>query len=128
MLSKTNMEKRAELLLRVGLAFVFAYAAIAAFRDPTAWVGFVPLWVSNIVPLELFMKIHAAGELALALWLLSGWKTYYAAVLSALAIAGIVVFNFGAMDLVFRDIGLFFAALGLAALSRESKAADELQR
>ena len=59
--------------LRVGLAFVFLYAGIAALGNPDAWSGSFPLWLT-----------------------------------------GVIVFNLGALDIVFRDVGLFFAALALA--------------
>jgi hypothetical protein len=75
----------------------------------------------------LFLKVHAGGELVLALWLLSGWKTYYAALLSALSAAGIVVFNLGALDVVFRDVGLLFAAGALVVLSRGRESEHGLQ-
>ena len=39
------------------------------------------------------------------------------ALLSALAFGGITFFNLGAMDILFRDLGLFFAALALAKIS-----------
>lgn len=104
-------------LLRSGLAIVFLYAAISAFLNPLAWVGFIPNFVKNIIPALLFLKIHSAAEIILALWLLSNKKTFYAAVVSALAMLSIVIFNITALEIVFRDIAILFGALALAVLT-----------
>jgi len=107
-------------LLRTGLAIAFLYAAVAAFLDPTSWIGFIPLWLRNIIPGEIFLIIHSVGEIALALWLLSGKKTYLAAWLAALAMFSIIIFNLGALDIVFRDVAIMFMAIALAILSRRN--------
>lgn len=103
----------ASLLLRIGLAFTFLYVAIASFLEPVNWIGFFPFEPSAFV-----FQAFSVFELFLALWLLSGVKTFFAALISAVLLAGIVVTNLGAMDIVFRDAGLFFAALALAVLSK----------
>ena len=112
-------QKLPSLFLRIGLAAVFIYAAIAAFLEPTSWIGFFPQWLRALAPDQLLLLGHSVSELILGLWLLSGWKTFYAALLSALVLVAIVVANPGMLDITFRDIGLFFAALALAALIRE---------
>ena len=56
-------------------------------------------------------------EIILGLWLLWGKKVVYPALLSAFAFGGIALFNLGAMYIVFRDVGLFFAALAIAKLA-----------
>ena len=117
-----KMEKRerfAVLILRVGLAFVFAYAAFGQLTNADVWIGFFPEFLRGFLSEGILLYSHAFGEIVLALWLLSGWKTVYPAVLSAIALAGIVVFNISAMDIVFRDIGLFLMAVALAVLSKE---------
>jgi len=50
---------------------------------------------------------------------LSGKKTYYVAVVSSVILAGIVLTNLGAMIIIFRDVGLFFASVALAVLSKK---------
>jgi hypothetical protein len=107
-------EKLVSLLLRLGLAFAFIYAAISAFINPTAWIGFFPEFLRG----EGVLMIFSVGEIVLGLWLLWGKKVFYAAILSALAMAGIVWFNFGAMDIVFRDVSILLMAIALAVLSR----------
>jgi len=108
-----NLPVNSRLLLAAGLAFVFAYAAIASFRQPGEWVGYVPSFMTKAVPADTAVKAIAGYELLLSAWLLSGKYRKYAAALSALTLAGIVVFNWGQMLITFRDVGLFFMALAL---------------
>ena len=112
-------KKLPSLFLRIGLAAVFIYAAVAAFLDPFSWIGFFPQWLRALAPDQLLLFGHSVSELILGLWLLSGWKTFYASILASLALLSIVVFNFGALDIIFRDIGLFLSAAALAMLTRE---------
>ncbi|MBS3119554.1 hypothetical protein J4475_01905 [Candidatus Woesearchaeota archaeon] len=106
-----------ELLLRLGLAFAFAYAAIASFVNPTSWLGFFPAWMTGIIPGSILLQMFSVLQIIIAVWLLSGWKVFYAASIYALMVLGIVVFNIGAMDIVFRDVTIFFAAVALAAMA-----------
>ncbi len=109
--------KSASLILRIGLAFAFSYAAISGFIYPEVWVG----WLPEVVRSTGWLTLFGIGEIAIGLWLLSGYKTFYSAVLSAGMLLGIVVFNLSAMDVVFRDISLAFAAIALALLSNHEE-------
>lgn len=112
----------AKLLLRFGLAGTLAYAAIASFITPTSWIGFFPVFLvdlsASFMSQEVLLGIFSAVELCLAVWLLSGFKPFGAGICAAGLFAGILFVNVGVLDLVFRDFGLFFAALALAFLSR----------
>jgi len=108
--------KLASFTLRVALAVPFLYAAIAATLQPEAWIGFMPQFLQNLLPASLLLGAHSSMNMILALWLLSGWKTKYAAALSALVLLNIIVVNLGALDIIFRDVGLFLAAVSLALL------------
>ena len=108
--------KIASFVLRVALAVPFLYAAIAATLQPEAWVGFIPYFVRNILPESLLLATHSLMKTILALWLLSGWKTKYAAAVSALALLTIIVLNLASLDIIFRDIGLLLAAVALGLL------------
>ena len=109
-------EKLASLLLRFGIAFSFFYAAIASFINPTPWIGFLP----KFLQINSVLTVFSIGEIILGLWLLSNWRVFYAAILSAIAMLGIVIFNLGAMDIVFRDITILLASIALAVLSRKN--------
>lgn len=107
--------KIAPLLLRIGLATVFMYAAVSSFIDPNEWVGYLPSFMTKIVDAETLLPLFSIFELTLAAWLLSGVYVRFAALVCAATLAGIVVFNFSLFAISFRDIGLIFAALALAA-------------
>ncbi len=105
--------------LRIGLAFVFIFAAISAFANPQAWIGYVPTFLGSSVTRGYFLVLHDVINMALGVWLLSGKKTYYAAIVSCLALAGIIITNLGSFLITFRDVGLFFAAVALAVMSKK---------
>jgi uncharacterized membrane protein YphA (DoxX/SURF4 family) len=109
------------LLLKVGIAISFLYAAIASFAEPDAWIGYFPAVLQKAVPANLLLTGFSVVEIILSLWLLSGKKLLYSAVLASLMLAGIIFFNFGAMDIVFRDFGILFAALALAVIGYNTK-------
>jgi len=52
---------------------------------------------------------------------LSDKKTVYAALISALSIFTIIIFNPWALDIIFRDVAILFAAIALAILSYKNK-------
>src|SRR5258708_6453150 len=113
------MNARANLvsvLLRVGLAFAFLYAAIASFVEPDAWVGYMPIFLRHLVPAHLLLGCFSVVEILLALWLLSGQFLLYSSLLAAIMLAGIVALNSGALDIVFRDVALLFSAVALMAI------------
>ncbi|MEK7153516.1 MAG: DoxX family membrane protein [Patescibacteria group bacterium] len=108
------------LLLRVGLAVVFSYAAIASFVNPDEWVGYLPGILTDRVSPDILLKLFSVYELVLAAWLLSGVYVRYASLLCAATLAGIVVTNFELFAITFRDIALIFAALALAVAKEPS--------
>lgn len=105
------------LILRIGLAFSFFYAAIAGFISPESWVGWLPEFVRS----ESWLTLFGISEIIMGIWLLSGYRLFYCAASSSAMLFGIVVFNFGAIDVVFRDISLALSAVALAVLAREER-------
>ncbi|OGE31085.1 hypothetical protein A2631_05425 [Candidatus Daviesbacteria bacterium RIFCSPHIGHO2_01_FULL_44_29] len=112
------MNSKALLVLRLGLAFVFLYASISSFLFPENWIWFIPDWMQKIIPAEPMLMAHASFELALGIWLISGKKLFYAALVAALDLLAIMLPNIGIFDTVFRDVGLLASAVALALLSR----------
>jgi uncharacterized membrane protein YphA (DoxX/SURF4 family) len=103
-------------LLRLGLAIIFLYAGVSSLQHPLDWVGYLPnILTKSIAPLTL-IKIFAVYELLLALWLATGWRLRYAAILCTATLATIMLTNTGQLITTFRDIGLAFAALALVFL------------
>lgn len=113
-----STQKTALVLLRFGIAFTFFYAAVFSFLNPNDWIGFFPLFLRNILPAGLILAGFGFYELVLGFWLLLGKYIFSAGLISAATFLGIIVFNIGAFDIIFRDVGLFFAALALAFASR----------
>ncbi len=101
------------LLLRLGLALAFLYAAISSLKNPAAWESFLPTLLTHYLRADVLLKFFSVYELLLALWLLSGKYVRYAGLLCALTFAGIVTSNVHAFDITFRDLALLFASLAL---------------
>lgn len=100
-------------LLRAALALVFLYASVSSFLSPQDWVGYFPQLLRDVVPAGLLLPFFSIYELALAVWLLTGWYTKYAALLAAATLAGIVVSNFQLFPITFRDMALMLTAVAL---------------
>jgi len=107
----------ASFLLRAGLALAVFYAAISAFLIPTSWVGFIPKFVTTIIPANIFLIIYGILEFFLGFWLLSNKKVFLVSILTAILMGLIIIFNLGALDLLFRDVAILFMALALAAIN-----------
>lgn len=120
MKEEKNYLSLASFFLRVGLALVFLYAAIASFLNPGAWGAYIPSWIGVIVPISLFLTLFSLYEIVLALWLLSGKYTFYAAMLAGATLLGIIFPNMGDLDVIFRDVAIFFAAVALGLLTHHS--------
>lgn len=114
-------QKTVLILLRLGIAFGFFYAAIFSFLNPNDWIGFFPIFLRNFFGAGLILPAFSFYEIILGFWLLSGKYGFAAGLISAATFLSIIVFNLGAFDIVFRDVGLFFAVLALAILSREKQ-------
>lgn len=102
-----------QVILRIGLAFVFIYAGISSLKDPKEWIGYLPHFLATASYAHVLIKVFAVGEIGLALWLLSGKFVQYAALLAAAMLAGIVFANPANLIITFRDVGLVAMALAL---------------
>jgi len=113
----TNNTKTASLLLRVGLASVLIYAAIAATITPSHWLSFLPSMATKHIDAHTLLKMFSFYELALGLWLLSNWKLKWAAILTVLTMLGAIFSNIHAFETTFRDVAIAFAAAALYFLA-----------
>ena len=113
--------KLVHILLRISIASVFLYAAIGATLQPQNWLVYIPLQLQTLVPGPLFLTAFSLFQLLLSIWLLSGWKSFYAALIAALTFLGIISANFTALDILFRDFALFFVAIALVVASYGKK-------
>jgi len=109
-----NNQKLVIFFLRLSIASVFLYASIAATLQPANWIGYLPQFARNLAPASLLLLGFSFYQVALGLWLLSGWKTLYSALLAAITLLAIIFVNLNQVDILFRDFAIFFAAIALA--------------
>jgi uncharacterized membrane protein YphA (DoxX/SURF4 family) len=109
-----NNAKWVIILLRVSIASVFLYAAVASLVTPENWIGYFPNFLRDLFPTTLLLIGFSIYEILLCVWLLIPWKTFYAAGLASATLAGIIITNIGLFDIVFRDLAILGAALALA--------------
>ena len=86
----------------------------------------MPAFVGYIVPPRVALTLFSFYEIALAILLFAGRKLKWAALLAAITLAGITIFNLGGgiFDVTFRDVGLVFMALALWELVKQSKSKE----
>ena len=116
-----SREKIAWLVIRIGIAFCFLYAAIAGFVDPQSWVGWFPKFMRELLPDNTLLGGWGIFEIILALWILSGKKIFIPSVLASLSLAGLILYNLNVMDIIFRDVTILCATIALAIESWPSK-------
>ncbi len=104
----------ASFTLRAGLSIVFLYAAISSLTQQATWLAFLPSFMRYSSILTLF----SIYEILLSLWLLSSYRTYYAAIISALTMTAIISANLFALDIVFRDVAILSAAISLIVINK----------
>ncbi len=111
--------------LRVGLAFVFTYASIEIFVNPQIFLKYTPGFLFNVFPVNAFLYSFGVGELLLALWLLTKWKSTYSSIISVLLMIGIIAFNPEHFQVLFRNVAIAFGALALLMLETPRKEASK---
>lgn len=111
-----SQQKLSKILLRVGLAATFAYAGFAALLMPQEWIGFLPSFVGYVLSPTIALQFFSVLEIGLAVLLVVGFWTRYAALAVAVMTVGIMLTNLSALIVTFRDIAIIFAALALAVL------------
>ena len=107
------------LLLTLGLAFVFGYFGADKFVHPEFWLGWIPLWMEGLLTFSRtgWLMIIGFTEILFALMILIPVRTIrqIGTVLIALHLVAILT-QTGWNDIAVRDIGLLFMTLGLFAL------------
>lgn len=107
--------------LRLGIGTVFLYATLSAFLQPSLWVGFLPRWLTAFLNENILLFLFALYQITLSVWLFSSWKTDKAALVAALTLLVIIIVNISLLDIVFRDLAIFFSSLALVQLSNGVK-------
>lgn len=108
-------------LLRGGLAFAFAYAAVAMLVDHAVFARYAPAALQRPGIAGLARPAFAAYELALAAGLVLGRRVFLAATLAAATLVAIVLLNPDAFGVLFRNVPIACAAAALALGSRPDR-------
>lgn len=108
----------ATIMLRLGLAFCFAYAAVAGVLAPNAWAAFFPPVVRNLLPTRTLIIIFGIYQIILAVFILFKRNVTWPALIASLTLLLITFLNLQAFETVFRDVGLAMAALSLFAMGK----------
>lgn len=106
-------------MLRIGLASVFIYAALSAFKTPDAWISYIPEFTSKFVSPKFALDAMSVAQLVLAAVLISGKYLKYAALVSVIFLTSILVLSLDELLITFRDIGLIFMAIALIFLDKD---------
>ncbi len=113
----THHARTAYLLLRLGAGFAFLYPPFSAlFGDPYTWFGYFPAFLTGYMPDLVLLHLFGAVEIALGLWMLSGYKIFIPALLATAMLLGIVAFNFSQFDVLFRDLSIACLTFALALI------------
>ena len=108
--------KFTKFFLRLGLAFVFIYAAVEIHFSPENFLKYVQEWMSNLVPVERFLPIFGIAEIILALILLFGKLGRWPAFLSFFILCAITIPNLQYFNVLFRNVAIAGSALALFCL------------
>jgi len=108
-------------LLRVGVAFSFLYPAIDSFFHPNTWVGFFPSWFIAAVPFDMLTLsvLFSVLEIVIATGILIMPRPIIPAISAILVLGVIIVFDWSALDIVFRDVSILLMALALIVLHKK---------
>lgn len=110
------MSRAAQWILRIGVAFAFAYPALNAVSNPDSWIGYFPQFLlTSGVPHEVLLHGFGVVEIILAVWILWGWRIEAPAAIATLMLVAIVVLNLTQFEVLFRDLSIAAASAALAA-------------
>lgn len=114
MYSLSKLQPYAPLVLRLGLAAVFAWFGSSQLINPERWVGIVPEWATSLSGLNASTIVFLNGsfEILGALLLAVGLFVSPIALLLSLHLF-VIATEFGLSPIGVRDFGLAFATLSL---------------
>lgn len=110
--------KLSSFLIRIGLAFVFLYAAFFMTFAPEKYIIYFPLFMRELVPGYTLLHVFAIFEVILSFFLIIGRFTYAAAIISFLTMLALTIVNLDKFSVLFRNVSIILSALALAVQSR----------
>lgn len=103
---------KSHLLMSWGLGATFLWIGLDIIFHPANWVGFVPQNVPFGISREHAIFLGGIADVALGAFLILRWWEKLVALLVALHLLGILIFN-GIDAVLIRDVGLLGTALAL---------------
>ena len=119
--SDLKFDRIASLLLRIGLAFVFLYAAVYMNISPEKYIDYFPKFMRDLVPGYTLLHVFAAFEIILSFFLIIGKFNYITAVVSFITMFALTVVNLDRFPVLFRNVSIILSALALVFKYRKSK-------
>ena len=101
-------------IIRIGLALVLLWFGIDEIINPENWFGYIPSWLSYILPFSpyFFITLNGIFEIMMGVLLLIGSYTRIIAFIAALHLLSITVVV-GYNEIGVRDFGLTLMAVSL---------------
>lgn len=108
----------AALTLRLGLAFVFIYAAFASFLAPAAWITYFPEFFVSIFPERILIGAFSVYQIILSVSILFKHNVTWPALMAALTLIAIIASNLNEPSTAFLNVGLALSALALMFIGK----------
>lgn len=110
------LQQLPSLFIRLGMAFVFTFAAVSMSLSPESYANYLPTFTRGILPAAVMLHIFGAFEVLLSLWLLSGKWLLVSSGLATLTIFSLTIVNLDSFPVLFRNVSIFFSGLALVAM------------
>lgn len=119
--SDSKSERLSSLLIRLGLAFVFLYAAVFMTISPEKYIDYFPKFMRDLVPGYTLLHVFAIFEVILSFFLIIGKFNFITAIISFVTMFALTVVNLDRFSVLFRNVSIILSALALVITSRKKK-------
>lgn len=109
-----NNKNYATAIIRISLALILLWFGIDEILNPQNWFGYIPAWLSSVLPFSLntFIILNGIFEIIIGSLLLIGFYTRIIAFIAALHLFFITI-AVGYNEVGVRDFGLTMMAISL---------------
>lgn len=123
------MRNFAPAIVRIGVALVLLWFGWQQLTNPSAWVGLIPSWATDIsgLPANTLVTINGTAEIIIGSLLFLGLFTKLVAFISALHLA-LITYVVGYNGIGVRDFGLTMAAFSTFLYGVDSLCLDRFWR
>lgn len=108
----------ASITLRMGLAFVFIYAALISFLSPAEWIGYFPDLITALLPDKIVVGAFSIYQIVLAVSILFKHDVTWPALLASLTLIAVIASNVSDPGTAFLNVGLALSALALMFIGK----------